>query len=223
MSNARSVRPRNLRAVVVTAVAGAVLAAGAVTVPGSPFAISGAASPEASGGQPVTVLAGAAGSAKAKKKAACPEAGQTYYKFGRATTKWLPTNVRSDWARPGLTINYTTSKAGSVTAQMTATASAEAGVIFAKASVSLGVSVGTQWTKTDQWSYQATVPKKVNGKKVKKARLVMFHEAKKFTTTKKVHATAQGGGCTVRTVWKRSFVAPVKKNSNTWGLQYQYK
>ncbi|WP_052411377.1 hypothetical protein [Streptomyces sp. NRRL S-118] len=208
MSNARSARrPRKNRALVAAAAAGALLAGGALALPGDPDAPAS-----------TTTLAGSA-----QRSLACPDAGQTFYKFGRPTTKWLATEVRSDWAKPKVTINYTKSRSAAVSATVSASASAEAGVIFAKASVEIGVSVGSQWTWTDQWSYQATVPTKAGGKKVKKARLVMFHEAKKFNVTKKRFATGPRGGCVTRTVWKATATAPVKKNSNTWGLQYQYK
>src|SRR5205085_2653779 len=99
---------------------------------------------------------------------------------------------------------------GTVSGSVTGTASAEAGVIFAKASVSIGVTVGASWSKSDTWSYSKPVP---SGKT---ARLVMWHESRKMTVTKKQIVAP----CNVKTVWTRSAQAPVKANLNVWDLQY---
>ncbi|MEV0976142.1 hypothetical protein [Streptomyces sp. NPDC049915] len=140
------------------------------------------------------------------------------YSIGDKKTVWEPTNVHSDWARPGVTISYAKNKTGSWTATGTATLGTEAGVIFAKASTSFSVSVGKTWTKSDTWTYSATVQKK-SGKT--KGRLMMYHEAKGFSVTK-YHLEPNGQQqCVKHKIWKKSgIVAPAKRNNNLWGIQY---
>ncbi len=62
---------------------------------------------------------------------------------------------------------------------MTATVEAEAGIVFAKASASLGVTVGAEWSKSGTWSYEKKVPRGET------ARLVMWHKSREFVVTKK--------------------------------------
>ncbi|THA60787.1 hypothetical protein E6P78_26330 [Streptomyces sp. A0958] len=140
------------------------------------------------------------------------------YSIGDKKTVWRPTNVHSDWMKPGIGTTYTTTKTGTWTATGTATVGAEAGVIFAKASTSFSVSVGYSWSKSGSWSYTATVPKK-KGKT--RGRLMMYHSAKGFSVTKyRLHSTSTG--CKKTKLWKKSNnVAPVKKNENLWGIQYK--
>ncbi|MBB1245529.1 hypothetical protein GL263_18470 [Streptomyces durbertensis] len=132
-------------------------------------------------------------------------------------TVWVPTNIHSDWAKPGVKITYRKDKTGTWTATGSATKGAEAGAIIAKASTSFGVSLSKSWSKSDTWSYSATVKKK-KGKT--KARLMMFHEAKSFTAHKYRVKAGKGGACQTETIYKKPGVTPVKANSNTWGLQY---
>ncbi|MFQ6147161.1 hypothetical protein G3I35_30825 [Streptomyces sp. SID10815] len=140
------------------------------------------------------------------------------YSIGDKKTVWSATNVHSDWARPGVTISYAKNVTGSWTATGTATVGTEAGAIFAKASASFSVSLGKTWTKSDTWTYAAAVQKK-KGKS--RGRLMMYHEAKGFSVTKYRMEPKFGGGCKKVKLWKKSNnVAPVKKNSNLWGIQY---
>ncbi|WP_406252991.1 hypothetical protein OH786_23315 [Streptomyces atratus] len=160
------------------------------------------------------VVAGAAAPASAGTK--CDDT--PIYTIGDKKTVWRATQVHSDWARPGFTITYSKNKTGSWTATGTATVGTEAGAIFAKASASFSVSLGKTWSKSDTWSYAATVQKK-KGKT--RGRLVMYHEAKGFSVTKSRMVPKSTGGCKKSTIWKKSNnVAPVKKNSNLWGIQY---
>ncbi|MCK8679816.1 hypothetical protein [Streptomyces lichenis] len=149
-------------------------------------------------------------------QAACADRG-TYIAIINKKTVWKPTNVHSDWARPGVTITYAKSKEGTWKAEGTATVGAEAGVIFTKASASFSATIGKSWTKSDRWSYAATVQRKA-GKS--KGRLMMYHEARSFTAHKYRVYTGAGGACKLTTVYKKPGTYPVKKNSNLWGLQY---
>lgn len=145
--------------------------------------------------------------------------GPPVYSIGDRKTVWRATNVHSDWAKPGVTISYAKNKTGTWTATGTATVGTEAGVIFAKASASFSVSVGKSWAKSDTWTYSAKVAKK-KGKS--RGRLMMYHEAKGFSVTKYRFQPKFGGGCEKVKVWKKSNnIAPVKRNNNLWGIQYQ--
>ncbi|MEV8510908.1 hypothetical protein [Dactylosporangium sp. NPDC051484] len=142
--------------------------------------------------------------------AACPEVGQVSYSFSSVTTSKILSNLRSDYlAGPG-TITYTKTTTGQVSASMTATVSAEAGIVFAKASASIGVTVGASWSKSDTWSYSKPVPAG------KTARLVMWHESRKFVV-KKTQIVAP---CNVKTVYTETVNAPLTSNINVWDLQY---
>ncbi|MFJ8851558.1 hypothetical protein [Streptomyces sp. NPDC102437] len=141
------------------------------------------------------------------------------YSIGDKTTVWRATNVHSDWAKPGVTISYSKNKTGSWTATGTATVGTEAGVIFAKASAEFSVSLGKTWSKSDTWTYAATVAKK-KGKT--RGRLMMYHSARGFSVTKYKFVPKGSGGCKKSKIWKKSNnVAPVKKNENLWGIQYK--
>lgn len=159
----------------------------------------------------------AVSAAPASAGAACESS--PIYTIGNKKTVWRATQVHSDWAKPGVTISYAKNKTGSWTATGTATVGAEAGVIFAKASTSFSVSVGKTWSKSDTWTYAATVKKK-SGKS--RGRLMMYHEAKGFSVTKYRMVPKSTGGCKKEKIWKKSNnVAPVKKSSNLWGIQYK--
>ncbi|MFC8626733.1 hypothetical protein [Streptomyces anulatus] len=159
------------------------------------------------------LVAGAAAPASA-----APNCGDTtQYSIGNKKTVWRTTQVHSDWAKPGVTISYAKNKTGSVTATGTATLGAEAGVVFSKASASFSVSVGKTWSKSDTWTYSAKVKKKA-GKS--RGRLMMYHQAKGFSVTK-WRWVPSATSCKKKVYWKKSnIVAPVKKNSNLWGIQY---
>ncbi|UOX90961.1 hypothetical protein MUY14_10155 [Amycolatopsis sp. FBCC-B4732] len=80
----------------------------------------------------------------------CPEVRDPPdYTFSNPSRSWLPTNLRSDYLRGPGTITYNKTATSTVNASITGTTSAEAGVIFAKASVSLAVSVGASYAKSD--------------------------------------------------------------------------
>ncbi|PRX49992.1 hypothetical protein B0I33_102108 [Prauserella shujinwangii] len=155
----------------------------------------------------VTVAPAALG-AGAQAVAACPEVGNVYYSISNSSRSWIKTNLRSDYLRGPGTITYNKTTTSTVNASVSGTTSAEAGVVFAKASVSLSVTVGASYSKSDSWSYSATVP---SGKT---KRLQQYKEGRKFTATK----TRIVAPCDVRTVWKRTFNAPVKNAVYKWQL-----
>ena len=140
--------------------------------------------------------------------AACPEVGQVYYSISNGKKDWKPTNLRSDYLTGPGAISYTKSATSETNASLTGTTTAEAGAIFAKASVSLGVQVGKSWSKSDTWSYRADVPAGQT------RRLQQYKEARAFTVKK----TTIVAPCNVKTVWTKNVVAPVKNNNFLWQL-----
>ncbi len=131
------------------------------------------------------------------------------YEFPNSRKSQILSNLRSDWAEGGTTINYTKNTTATADASVTASVSAEAGVVFAKASTSLGVTVGTSWSKSDSWSYSKTVPEGKEG------RLVMYRESREFTVVKKVRQYP----CNYKAVYSDQANAPLKSGSNVWRLQ----
>jgi hypothetical protein len=108
-------------------------------------------------------------------------------------------------------ITYQQTRTATVTATMSSKVSVEAGVIFTKASAEIGVSVGKSWSKGGTWSYSKPVPAG------KTARLVMYHETRRFRVTKK---TISGRTCQAVTLWSEVVTAPRKSGYNVWRLNY---
>jgi hypothetical protein len=140
--------------------------------------------------------------------AACPEVGQVFYSISNGATTWKATNLRSDYLTGPGTITYSKSTTSTVSASLTGTTSAEAGIIFAKASVSLSVTVGGSYSKSDTWSYAAAVP---SGQT---KRLQQYKDARSFTV-KKTHIIPP---CNSKTDWTKNVTAPVKNNTYKWAL-----
>lgn len=147
-----------------------------------------------------------------------PADGQeTIYKFRNKSLTYYPTNLASDWAvfPHGGTISYSQSKTGTLSASATATISAEAGVIFAKASTSLGVTVGKQWSKTQQWTYSVNVP----ADSAHRYRLHMYHYAANFEVLKYGWSYSTCNWSVPRwSSWQTARHVPAAANRNVWRL-----
>ena len=153
----------------------------------------------------------AAGPASARPICDSPNA---IYSISNRAYTYYPTNVYSAWAsfRHGGTINYSQTKTMTVSASVTATVSAEAGIIFAKASTSLGITVGGSYAKSSTWSYTASVPATTKYK----YRLHAYRYAVSFTVNKKL---LNPGNCTYRQAAgfpSRVYHAPPKSSSNKY-------
>lgn len=145
-----------------------------------------------------------------------PPAEEVIYSFKDKSFTYYPTNVASDWVslRNGGQINYTKTKTMEVNASATATVQTEANAIFAKASASLGVTVGGSKSWTQQWSYTANVPADTKHK----YRLHAYHYSANFSVMKKVFNGAPGV-CNYQNKWKswqRVTHAPAKASRNVW-------
>lgn len=132
------------------------------------------------------------------------------YKFTKVSKSKQLSNLRSDYLRGPGTIKYEETKTASTKAEMTASVSAEAGVVFAKASTSIGVTVGKEWSKSGSWSYEAKVDRG------RTARLVMWHKSRSFLVTKK---RLNPEHCSYHRVYRAWVEAPVQANTNVWSLQ----
>ncbi len=147
-----------------------------------------------------------------------PPGNETIYTFTKKSFHYYPTNIHSDWVslRRGGSITYSKTKTMSVSASVTATVSAEAGVIFAKASTSLGVTVGGSKSWSQHWSYSANVPADTRHK----YRLHAYHYTASFSVMKKRFNGAPSV-CNYQNAWKkwqRVTHAPAKASRNVWRL-----
>ena len=147
-----------------------------------------------------------------------PPGSEVIYTFKNKSFTYYPTNIHSDWAifRKGGSITYSKTKTMQVSASVTATVSAEAGVIFAKASTSLGVTVGGSKSWTESWSYSANVPADTKHK----YRLHAYHYTANFSVMKKRFNEAPSV-CNYQNAWsnwQRVTHAPAKASKNVWRL-----
>lgn len=91
--------------------------------------------------------------------AACPEANDTAYNTEvKSKNVHLSAPKSRVWGSGGGTLSIGKDKSWSVSGSVTGTTSAEAGAIFAKASASVGVTVGAERTVTTTSSYTWKVP-----------------------------------------------------------------
>ncbi|GAV45460.1 hypothetical protein [Streptomyces acidiscabies] len=162
------------------------------------------------------VVAVSAGTASA----ACPPDAGTRYTITNKSTVRQSSNLHSDWMYDNLggTLTYNKTTTAAVNASGTATLGTEAGVIFAKASASFSVTVGKTWTKSSSWSY--TIPAKNKAGKTK-VRMTMFHESKKFLASKYAYHYDAHCKYIEKKLWSKWITAPVKKDSNVWGLEWK--
>ncbi|GAB2979519.1 hypothetical protein [Nocardioides montaniterrae] len=167
----------------------------------------------------VSLLAVVGGVAAPAAHASCPppdSSAQYIYKFANKTTTYHSTNLASDWVYwpQGGSINYTKNTTGTTSASVTATVSAEAGVIFAKASTSFGITVGKTWSKSQVWSYTANVPSGTGYR----YRLHMYHYSLNFDVMKKTWSYGTCGYINYWSSWQHVAHAPVASSSNIWRL-----
>lgn len=142
--------------------------------------------------------------------AGCDGPGHPKYKISNVSYVRKATNLKSDYlAGPG-TITYTKTTTAEVNASMSGEVTAEESVVLASASQTIGVSLGASWSKSGSWSYSKPVPAG------KVARLVMFHESRKFLVTKYY----LDHDCNVHTIYADYVTAPRTASINVWDLQY---
>jgi hypothetical protein len=166
------------------------------------------------------VAGGIVGGVASPASAACPPDRGTGYRITDKSTVSKPTNLHSEWMYDNLggNLTYNHTATATVSASGTAGVTAEAGAIFASASVSFSVTVGKTWSKSNSWTYSIPAKNKAGKTKV---RMTMFHESKKFKATKFTYY--YDGHCKYHESkkWSKWFTAPVKKDANVWGLEWQ--
>jgi hypothetical protein len=139
-------------------------------------------------------------------QAACTEAGNTYYSFSTASSVWKPTSLSSSYITGPGSVSITQGRTYSVSASMTASVSAEAGVVFAKASTSLGITVGASYSGTQAFTYTLNVDR---GQTM---RMQQYKSARTFT----VHKYKVVAPCNTQTVYKTSVTAPVASTADKY-------
>ncbi|MGN6753640.1 MAG: hypothetical protein ACTHJJ_13935 [Intrasporangium sp.] len=138
--------------------------------------------------------------------AACTEAGNTYHSISGASSVWKATNLSSSYITGPGSVSITKGRSWTVSASMTASVSAEAGVVFAKASSSLGITVGASYSGTQSFTYTLNVDR---GQTM---RMQQYKSARQFT----VHKYRVVAPCTTQTIYKSSVTAPVASNADQY-------
>lgn len=111
---------------------------------------------------------------------ACPLEGDQYvYSFTNVAKSTRPTNLYSAYITGPGTIAYNKTTTATVGASMTASVTAEAGIVFAKASATIGVGVEVSKSWMDGFTYVLEVP---SGQR---RRMRLFEESRTFNVTKK--------------------------------------
>jgi hypothetical protein len=123
------------------------------------------------------------------------------YKFSKTRRSMILTNVRSPWTVAGSEITYSENQTALAKADMTASVSAEVDAVFAKASATLGVTVGVSWSLSKMWSIKS--PRVPSGKE---GRLVVYRPSRAFTVTKQ----SLRSPCKYVTVYSGKVNAPLK-------------
>jgi hypothetical protein len=111
-------------------------------------------------------------------EAAC-DAPRQIYKIVPSYRVRMLTNIRSDWAEGGFTINRSITKTATVNASVSGDVGFDVGPIVAKVKAQIGGSVGESWSKAGTWSYSTKVPPGKEG------RVVLYHEGRRFAVTEK--------------------------------------
>jgi hypothetical protein len=101
------------------------------------------------------------------------------YTFAKKQVSLRPTNLYSPYQTGG-TISYSKTITASASYSATATVSAEAGVVFAKASTSLGVTVGATYSSSGSFTNTLNVPAG------QRRRMRLFQASRSFTVTKQM-------------------------------------
>ncbi len=138
--------------------------------------------------------------------AAICDAPRTTYSFTSVSGVWKATNLSSSYITGPGSVSLAKGRTWGVSASMTATVSAEAGIVFAKASTSLGITVGASYSGTQSFTYTLNV---ASGKT---QRMQQYKSARKFTVTKK---TLQYP-CSYVTTYSSSVTAPVASNADQY-------
>jgi hypothetical protein len=171
------------------------------------------------------VLAGSvviAGPASAVSPAVCTS-WDNGFSFRSTVAQRTPTGLYSAWVFPNhgsVTITYQQTASYQNNVSTTATVTTEAGLIFASASASIGVTVGQSWTESKSWSYAATVAQS----STYEYRLHLYHQSYNFQVMK--YSSRVCNGVTQKqnqwSSWQTVSHAPVRGASgDVWVIDRQ--
>jgi hypothetical protein len=145
-----------------------------------------------------------------------PDGVKSYWTVTSIVKSSKSTGVHSDWVYPKYgpkTVSSSVSATATTSASFSVSVGAEAGVIFAKASVQAGVTVGGSWSDTSTWSYSATYPKDAKHE----YREVLYQETRSFKAIKYTWKyNTNTGKCAYLTSVKSNVVAPRTSESVVW-------
>lgn len=161
------------------------------------------------------LLVGASGASHAASCTNPPDGQRQYWAISNITKDRARTGLASNWVHPNhgpKTITYSRSATASTTATAGFATTAEAGVIFAKASAQISVSVAKSWSKTDTWSYSTTVAKNP----AYQYRLVQFQETRRFTASLKRWQLSNGRCAYVTVKSGRAMMPRTATSSLVW-------
>jgi hypothetical protein len=136
-------------------------------------------------------LVSTATSASANPCTMPPDGEATTWSITNMTTGSAETGLASNWLQGAGSITYSESASASTTATVSASVSAEAGVIFAKASATAGVSLAQQWGATKTWSYTMDTP----GAAGTQYQMYQTQETRSFTATQLRYQLQSSGMC----------------------------
>ncbi len=133
----------------------------------------------------------------------------TKYEFGSVARNSRPTSVKSAYITGPGTLSYNKTISTSVAFTASGSVTAEAGVVFAKASATLGISLTTSRSWSDSFTYTLEVP---SGQR--KA-MQLFQESRSFLVTRKTLRS----DCTYATTYSSEGAnAPRKTRVDEWKL-----
>jgi hypothetical protein len=134
----------------------------------------------------------------------------TKYTFTGVVTSTRPTGLKSAYITGPGTVSYNKATTTSVSASMTSSVSAEAGVVLAKASTTIGVGVTAGRSWSDGFTYSLPVP---SGQR---RAMQLFQASRYFKVTK---YTLNATKCTYSTSYAGNIVnAPLTAREDEWKL-----
>lgn len=146
----------------------------------------------------------------------CQNLPATKWKFTNVSKSYKPTKLYSNWVHPkhgSMTVTFSQQATSQWTGTVSASLTAEAGVVFAKASTTIGASIAKTWSKSKTWSYSVTVKKDTKHE----YRLRQRQETRKFTATK---YSLYRGDCSYKKVKSGTGEMPRKLESSlVWDTQ----
>ncbi|MFJ3957420.1 hypothetical protein [Arthrobacter sp. NPDC090010] len=131
------------------------------------------------------------------------------YTFTSVTRSSRPTNVKSAYITGPGTLSYTRTTTASVGVAASASVTAEAGVVLAKASTTIGVQLSKERSWTDGFSYSLNV---ASGQR---RAMQLFQTSRSFLATKKV---LQSPCKYVAAYSNNSVNAPLRARQDEWKL-----